>query len=213
MGQKINPNGFRLGVINTWTSRWFAGGKNYKDFVLEDVKIREGLRKKLKIAGVSNIEIERSINKLDIIIHVAKPGLVIGRGGTGMEEIKKYLLTLLKIKTEDKNAPKVDIKVEPIKEPSMDAYLVGVNIADQLAKRMPFKRVMAQSVDKVMQSGAKGVKIMLSGRVGGAEIKRVEKDQAGILSLQTLREKVDFASVPSLTKSGYIGVKVWICRP
>jgi small subunit ribosomal protein S3 len=213
MGQKIDPNGFRLGVLNTWNSRWFADGKRYKELLLEDVKLRESLRKKLKIAGVSNIEIERSINKLDIIVHVAKPGLVIGRGGTGMEDIKKYLLSLLKIKPDDKNSPKVDIRVEPIKEPNLDAYLVATNIADQLAKRMPYKRVMAQSVDKVMSGGAKGVKIMLAGRVAGAEIKRVEKDQAGTLSLQTLREKIDFACVPSLTKSGYIGVKVWICRP
>lgn len=212
MGQKIDPNGFRLGVLNTWTSRWFADGKKYKDFVLEDVKIREGLRRKLKIAGVSTIEIERSINKIDITVHVAKPGLVIGRGGTGMEEIKKYLLTLLNIKSDDKNSPKMDVRVEQIKEPNLDAYLVATNIADQLAKRMPFKRVMAQSVEKVMSAGAKGVKVKLSGRVGGAEIKRVEKDQDGILSLQTLREKVEFASIPSFTKSGYIGVKVWICR-
>jgi len=213
MGQKIHPMGFRLGSLYTWSSRWFAEGTRYKELVLEDVIIRENLRKKLKIAGVSSIEIERSINKLDIIIHVAKPGMVIGRGGTGMEDIKKYLLGLLKIKADDKNSPKVDIRIEPIKEPNLDAYLVATNIADQLIKRMPYKRVMAQSVDRVMGGGAKGVKIMLSGRVAGAEIKRVEKDQAGILSLQTLREKVDFASVPSLTKSGYIGVKVWICRP
>lgn len=212
MGQKIDPNGFRLGVINTWTSRWFASGKKYKDFVLEDVKIREGLRKKLKIAGVSTIEIERSINKIDITVHVAKPGLVIGRGGTGMEEIKKYLLTLLNIKSDEKNSPKMDVRVEQIKEPNLDAYLVATNIADQLAKRMPFKRVMAQSVERVMSAGAKGVRVKLSGRVGGAEIKRVEKDQDGILSLQTLREKVEFAKIPSFTKSGYIGVKVWICR-
>lgn len=212
MGQKINPNGFRLGVLNTWTSRWFANGKKYKDFVLQDVKIREGLRKKLKIAGVSTIEIERSINKIDVTVHVAKPGLVIGRGGTGMEEIKKYLLSLLNIKNDDKNSPKMDIRVEQIKEPNLDAYLVATNIADQLAKRMPFKRVMAQSVEKVMSAGAKGVRVKLSGRVAGAEIKRVEKNQDGILSLQTLREKVDFASVPSFTKSGYIGVKVWICK-
>lgn len=212
MGQKIHPTGFRIGSFYTWTSRWFASGKKYKDFVLEDVKIRETLKKRLKIAGISTIEIERSINKLDIIIHVSKPGLVIGRGGTGMEELKKYLLKMLNIKDDEKNAPKVDVRVEPIKEPNLDAYLVATNIADQLAKRLPFKRVMAQTVEKVMTGGAKGVKIMLSGRVAGAEIKRVEKAQAGILSLQTLREKIDFAAVPSLTKSGYIGVKVWICR-
>lgn len=212
MGQKINPIGFRLGPLYTWTSRWYADHKTYRRFVLEDVQIRKVLMSRLKIAGIARVEIERSINKMDIIVFVAKPGLVIGRGGTGMDEVKKYLLNVLKIKTGDKNAPKVDLKVEPVKEPNLDAYLVASNIADQLCKRLPAKRVMNQAMEKVLQSGAKGVRIILSGRIGGAEIARREKVQSGVVPLTTLREKIDFAKVPALTKSGYVGIKVWICK-
>lgn len=212
MGQKINPIGFRIGTLYSWNSRWFADTKNYKKFLLEDFKIREVLMKRLKAAGVSKIEIERSINKTDIIIFVAKPGLVIGRGGTGMEDLKKFVMKILNVNKNDKNASKVDIKVEPIKEPNLDAYLVATNISDQLIKRMPAKRVMNQAMEKVLQAGAKGVRIILSGRIGGAEIARKEKVQSGMIPLTTLREKIDFAKVPSLTKSGYVGIKVWICK-
>jgi small subunit ribosomal protein S3 len=212
MGQKINPVGFRLGPLYTWTSRWYADRKTYRRFVLQDVQIRKILMSRLKIAGISRIEIERSINKMDIFVYVAKPGMVIGRGGTGMEEVKKFLLKMLKIKTGDKNTPKIDLKVEPIKEPNLDAYIIASNIADQLMKRLPAKRVMNQALEKVLQAGAKGVRIILSGRIGGAEIARREKVQSGIVSLSTLREKIDFAKVPALTKAGYIGIKVWICK-
>lgn len=212
MGQKINPIGFRVGVFYPWNSRWFADKKNYKKFLLEDFKLRELLMKRLKPAGVARIEIERSINKTDIIIFVSKPGLVIGRGGTGMEDLKKFVIKTLNIKPGDKNASKIDLKVEPIKEPNLDAYLVAVNIADQLVKRLPAKRVMNQALDRVLQAGAKGVRIILSGRIGGAEIARRERIQAGMIPLTTLREKIDFAKFPALTKSGYVGVKVWICK-
>lgn len=212
MGQKINPIGFRIGSLYSWNSRWFSDKKGYKKFLLEDFKLRQLLMKRLKPAGITRVEIERSINKTDIIIFVAKPGLVIGRGGTGMEDLKKFVLGTLNIKTGDKNAAKVDIKVEPIKEPYLDAYLVAVNIADQLAKRLPAKRVMNQALDRVLQAGAKGVRIILSGRIGGAEIARREKVQSGMIPLTTLREKIDFAKFPALTKSGYVGVKVWICK-
>lgn len=213
MGRKVNPKGMRLGHLYTWNSRWFANKKNYQVLLLEDILIRKSLMKKLKLAGVGSIEIERSINKIDIIINVAKPGIVIGRGGTGMEEIKKYLIKLLKIKKEDKNNPKLDIRVEPIKEPNLNAYLVATAIADQLVKRMPAKRIMAQAVGRVMQQGAKGVKIILSGRIAGAEIARREKNQAGSVPLHTLRANIDFATVPALTRSGYVGVRVWIYKP
>ncbi len=212
MGQKINPIGFRLGPLYTWNSRWFADKKNYSKFMLEDVLIRKLLTKKLKPAGISRIEIERSINKTDVIVFVSKPGLVIGRGGSGMDELKKFIVSALVKKVDLKNAPKIDIKVEPIKEPSLDAYLVASNIADQLIKRLPAKRVMNQALEKVLQAGAKGVRIILSGRIGGAEIARREKVQSGVVPLTTLREKIDFAKVPALTKSGYIGIKVWICK-
>ena len=138
--------------------------------------------------------------------------MVIGRGGSGLEEIKDYLYKLLKIKKDSKSAPKVDIRIEPIKEPNLDAFLVAKNISDQLVKRLPHRRVLAQAVERVMGAGGKGVRVIVSGRVGGAEIGRREKMQKGTVPLSTIREKVNFASVPALTKKGYIGVKVWINR-
>lgn len=214
MGQKINPRSFRLGQLNDWSSRWFAAkDKDYQRLILIDVKLRQLLMEKLRIAGVASIEIERQINKLDIIINVAKPGMVIGHGGQGMEELKKIITNFLK--TLDKNLDKnykINIKVEPIKEPNLNAYLTAVTIADQLAKRLPHKRVIKQALERIMMAGAKGARIRLAGRIAGAEISRTEKYHKGALSLGTLREKIDYAEVPSLTKSGYIGVKVWICK-
>ncbi len=213
MGNKIHPIGFRLGPVYTWTSRWFATDKRYKNLLLEDVRIRRALLVKLKPAGIARVEIERSINKVGIIVFVARPGVVIGRGGTGTEDLKKYIVKdLLNIKDDDKNAPKVDIKVEPVKEPNLDAHIVATGIADQLAKRMPSKRIMKQTVERVMTAGAKGVKIRLGGRINGAEIARVEHDEDGILPLSSIKEKIDFAQIPAYTRSGYIGVKVWICQ-
>lgn len=211
MGQKINPIGFRLGNFITWSSRWFAEDKKYEILILEDNKIRKFLMSKLKPAGIAKVGIDRSINKVDITIFVARPGVVIGRGGSGIELIKKELIELLSIKKDDKNAPKLDLKVEQIREPNLNAYLVAVNVADGLAKRQQHRRVVNQAVEKVMGAGAKGVRIRLSGRIGGAEISRKEKYQSGSIPLSTMREKIDFVAVPSLTKSGYIGVKVWIC--
>ena len=214
MGNKIHPIAFRLGPVYTWTSRWFARGANYQDLVIADVKLRRVLMVKLKIAGIARIEIERSINHLGITLFVSRPGVVIGRGGTGLEDLKKYIVKdLLKIDPTAKNAPKIDLKVEQVKEPNLDAYLVAVNIADQLIKRLPAKRVMKQTIEKVMAAGAKGVKVRLGGRIRGAEIARVEHAQAGVLPLSSIREKVDFAVFPARTRSGYIGVKVWICLP
>lgn len=211
MGQKVNPIAYRLGNLYTWKSKWFASGKKYAEFLLEDTKIRKKLMVHLKIAGIAKVQIERSINKIDISVFVSRPGIVIGRAGAGVEELKKTLLSLLKIKKDDKNAPKLDVKIEPVKEPNLDAYLVATSIADQLAKRVQQKKAVNQAIERVMNSGAEGVRVKLAGRIGGAEISRREKYQAGKLPLQTLRAKIDFAAVPSLTKSGYIGVKVWIC--
>lgn len=213
MGQKINPKVFRLGQLYTWDSRWFvANDKRYKELLLEDIKLRELLMNKLKLAGIAKIEIERAINKILIILHVARPGLVIGRSGQGLEEIKKYVTDFLtKGKNKEKNL-KTEIKVEPIKEPNLNAYLVAVWVADQIAKRIPHKRVVNQALEKVMLAGAKGVKIRLAGRIAGAEISRSETYHRGNLSLGTIRENVDYAELPSKTKSGYVGVKVWICK-
>ena len=212
MGQKVNPKLLRLGPVYNWSSRWYED-KNYKITLLEDYKVRKTLTEKLRPAGVSDIEIERSINSIKIIIYVSKPGMVIGRAGSGLEELKNYLHKLLGIKNDGKNARKLDIRVEPIKEPNLDPYLVAKNISDMLLRRMPHRRIMNQSIERVMGAGAKGVRIVLSGRIGGAEIGRKEKLQKGKVPLSTIREHIQFASVPSLTKKGYIGIKVWINVP
>jgi small subunit ribosomal protein S3 len=224
MGQKINPKGFRVGTVFTWSSRWFAERKRYREFVYEDVKLRRFIEKRLKSAGLEQVDIERSINKMKITLHVSRPGLVIGRGGSGLEEskkaIEKFLTDFSRKRSEqlstkqsgDSGKMKVEIAVEPIKEPNLSAHLVASTIADQLARRIPHKRACNQAIERVMGAGALGVKVALSGRIAGAEISRREKYSAGTIPLSTLREEVDFAAVPSLTKSGYIGVKVWICK-
>ncbi|OGG20538.1 30S ribosomal protein S3 [Candidatus Gottesmanbacteria bacterium RIFCSPHIGHO2_02_FULL_40_13] len=218
MGQKINPKGFRIGGVFGWDSRWYASGIRYSTFVLEDEKIRRSLLEKLRRAGITKVEIERSINKINIILHVVRPGMVIGRGGQGMDEIKHYVTDLIlshrkKIgRAEKKTNLKMDLKVEPVKEPNLSAYFMASQIVDQLAKRLNHKRVVNFAMDKIMSSGAKGVKIILSGRIAGAEISRRETYKKGSMPLSTLREEIDFVAMPSLTKSGYIGVKVWICK-
>jgi small subunit ribosomal protein S3 len=212
MGQKVNPRILRLGAIATWSSRWFAD-KNYKDLLLEDFKIRKALMERLRPAGVSEIDIERSINSLKITAFVSKPGMVIGRGGTGLEDLKNYLQKEFIKKLNTKAQYKIDIKVEPIKEPNLDAYLVAKNIAEQLVKRLPAKRVLVSTQEKVMGAGARGIRVVLSGRIGGAEIGRREKMQVGTVPLSTIREDIGYASYPALTKKGYIGVKVWIHKP
>jgi small subunit ribosomal protein S3 len=219
MGQKVNPKVLRLGTVYNWSSRWFAD-KKYKENLLEDLKVRTAFMERLKNAGVSRIDIERSINSVKVTVYVARPGMVIGRGGSGLEILKDFLHKVLNIKTtsdavktNSKQAPKIDIRIEQVKEPNLDAYLVAKNISDQLIKRVPHRRVMTQALEKVMGSGAKGVRIVLSGRVGGAEIGRTEKMHVGTVPLSTIRENINFSSIPALTKKGYIGVKVWINRP
>lgn len=215
MGQKVNPHLVRLGPVFNWKSRWFDE-KQYKDMVIEDFGIRKSLMERLKHAGIARVEIERSIKSMRITAYVSKPGMVIGRAGTGLEELQKYVNNLLFTKGTYKNKkamPKIDIRVEPVKEPNLDAFLVARNIADQLVRRMPYKRIMGQTADKVMSSGAKGVRILMAGRIAGAEISRREKIQLGTVPLSTIREHIDFAIYPALTKKGYIGIKVWINVP
>ena len=212
MGQKVNAKILRLGPVFNWSSRWFED-KKYKETLLEDFKIRKSLMEKLRMAGISEIEIERSINNLKIIAYVSKPGMVIGRGGQGLEELKTFVQKNLVKKTNVKNQFKLDIRVEPIKDANLDAYLVGRNVADQLIRRLPAKRILNSTAEKVMGSGAKGVRIVLSGRIGGAEIGRREKIQQGTVPLSTIRANINYASTPALTKKGYIGVKVWIHKP
>lgn len=208
MGQKINPTILRLGPLYNWDSRWFSD-KKYKETLLEDYKLRRALMERLKMAGASKIEIERSINSIKITAYVMRPGIVIGRAGTGLEDLKKFLLDFLGNKS-TKNNPKIDIRVEAVKEPNLDAFLVAKNISDQLARRLPFKKIVATTAERVMGAGAKGVRILLAGRIGGAEIARREKVQKGTVPLSTIRARVSYASYPSLTKKGYVGVKVWI---
>jgi len=221
MGQKIHPYGFRLGPLYTWISRWYADDSRYADMLLQDVLLREALTKRLKPAGLALVEIERSINKIRVILHVSRPGLVIGRGGTGLEEVKKFIEGELSLVARekrlakavfDRSKMKVEVVVEPVKEPNLSAQIIAVNIGDQLVKRMPHKRVCMQTIDRVMTAGARGVKIKLAGRIAGAEISRRETYKAGTIPLSTIRESVEYAEVPALTKSGYIGVKVWICK-
>lgn len=206
MGQKINPIGFRIGQFYGWSSRWFANNKKYKQYLKEDIKLRQFLTNKLKNGGISKIEIERSMDKRTIFLHVSRPGIVIGRGGTGLEDLKKILLAKLNVK----NPAKLEIKVEEIRTPDLDAYLVASQVAEQLTKRLPARRVVNQAVIRVMRAGAKGVKVALAGRIGGSEIARREWKREGTVPLHTLRANIDFAKVDALTKSGFIGVKVWI---
>jgi len=207
MGQKVNPVCFRLGHHYTWSSRWFANKRRYKEMLLEDIALRGMLMKKLKSAGISKVEIERAVDKWTVTLHVSRPGLVIGRGGTGLEELKRNILFKLAIEPK-----KLDLKVEEVRYPDLDAQLVATNVADQLTKRLPARRVINQTVERVMQAGAKGVKVMIAGRIGGAEIARRQGSQAGTVPLHTLRKNIDFAKVDSMTKSGLVGVKVWICK-
>lgn len=206
MGQKIHPIGFRMGIGAAWKSRWFARGAKYQQYIAEDLKIRDLLMKKLRPASISSVEIERAVNKLKIIIYVSRPGVLIGRGGSGLTEIKKFLMSELKVKNEN------SLEVVPMELRSADlsAYLVAQSVAEQLARRLPAQRVMNQAIDRVMRSGAKGVRIVLSGRIGGAEIARREWKAAGTMPLHTLRADIDFTVYPALTKSGFVGVKVWI---
>lgn len=206
MGQKIHPVGFRMGIGATWKSRWFATGSKYKQYVIEDIKIRDLLMKKLKSAGVAAVEIERAVNKLKIIIFVSRPGVLIGRGGSGLTEIKKFIMKELKIKNDNS----LEIAPMELKSADLSAYLIAQSVAEQLARRLPAQRVMNQAIDRAMRAGAKGVRIVLSGRIGGAEIARREWKAAGTMPLHTLRADIDFVVYPALTKSGYVGVKVWI---
>lgn len=206
MGQKVNPVVFRLSLNKNWSSKWFAEKGRYKELLANDILIREFILKKLKNAGIARVVIERSINKLNIVLFVSRPGMVIGRSGSGIEEIRKSIEKLVD--------QKVSINVEEVRRPDLSAYLVAQGIADQIERRMPVRRLMAQSAERVMRSGAKGVKIICSGRLGGAEIARYEKKILGSIPLQTLRADIDYAHVPAKTlTAGVTGVKVWIHKP
>lgn len=208
MGQKVHPVSFRIGQHYTWSSKWFAKDPEYKQLLAEDLKIRQFLEKKLAVAGLSKIEIERLADRRVVRIHVSRPGVVIGRGGAGLEELKKALVSQLKVV-----ADKLELQVAEIANPDLDATLIAKFAAEQLLRRMPARRIMAQVVERATRAGAAGVKIALSGRIGGASIARRESAKTGTIPLQTLRANIDFAKATALTKSGTVGVKVWICKP
>ncbi|MGA2910364.1 MAG: 30S ribosomal protein S3 [Candidatus Microgenomates bacterium] len=211
MGQKVNPIGIRIGSYLPWKSRWFADEGTFKDFLLEDIKIRKGLTKKLKLAGISGVEIERLPKSMVVIITVSRPGVVIGRGGTGIEDVKKYILDIIsEVRGKKIKDLKIDIRINEVKNPELSAYLVAERIAGELERRIPHRRVVQKTMERVMASGALGVKVVLGGRINGIEISRVEKFHQGSVPTQTLRENLDYAQVPALLKRGYVGVKVWI---
>lgn len=205
MGQKVNPHGLRVGIIKDWDSRWYASDKDFSDLLIEDNKIREYLKKKLFLSGISRIEIERTANKVKININTAKPGMVIGRGGSGIEAVRKEVEQLTGNKS-------VSININEIKVPELDAQLVAENIAAQLEKRISFRRAMKQAMQRSMRSGAKGIKAMTSGRLGGAEIARREWYREGTIPLHTLRADIDYGFWEAHTTYGRIGVKVWIYK-
>jgi len=203
LGQKVNPIGMRLGTVKTWESRWYAG-KNYADFIIEDDKIRKFINKKLSHAGISRIEIERSAKKIRLRIFTARPGIVIGKKGAEIEQIKNELTKLI-----DRE---VLIDIQEIRKPELDAHLVAENVASQLVRRVAFRRAMKRGVSSAMRFGAQGVKIICSGRLGGAEMARTEWYREGRVPLHTLRADIDYGFVEAKTTYGIIGVKVFIFK-
>jgi small subunit ribosomal protein S3 len=204
VGQKVNPIGFRTGVYRSWNSRWFARG-SYAKQVLEDIKIRSYLEKELKEAEVSNIEIEKTGEDVRVIIHTARPGIIIGKRGQDIELLRKRLSSFLAKEN-------VEVSVQEVKNPDLDAILVAKNIADQLVRRASFKKVMKKATSAALRAGAKGINICCSGRLGGAEIARSEWVRLGSVPRHTLRSDIDYGLAEALTTYGIIGVKVWICR-
>lgn len=204
MGQKVNPHGFRIGVIKDWDTKWYANKKTFSSYLIEDVAIRDFIKKKLYISGISRIEIDRAANKVKINVNTAKPGLVIGKGGQGIEDLRKEVEKL--------TGKSVLINITEIKSPDTDAQLVAENIASQLEKRISFRRAMKQCMSRTMKAGAKGIKTSCAGRLGGAEIARTEHYHEGTIPLQTLRADIDYGFAEANTTYGKIGVKVWIYK-
>jgi small subunit ribosomal protein S3 len=203
MGHKVHPYGFRLGVTRTWTAKWYHD-KEYTDLLKEDLPIRQLVDKRLANASVSGLEIERNFGQVTVTVHTAKPGIVIGKGGQNVEILRQQIGALTK--------RKVKLEIKEIRQPELDAYLVATNISQQLARRIAFKKAMKQSIQRSMKAGAKGVKIMVSGRLGGAEMSRREWDREGRIPLGTLRADISYGQVHAHPTYGRIGVKDWIYR-
>jgi small subunit ribosomal protein S3 len=203
MGHKVHPYGFRLGVSRTWSAKWYAD-KDYRVLLQEDIAIRRLVEKRLANASVSQVEIERGINHVTVTVHTAKPGIVIGKGGANVETLRKQVGEI--------TTRKVKLEIKEIRQPELDAYLVAMNIAQQLGRRIAFRKAMKQAVQRTMKAGAKGVKVAVSGRLGGAEMARREWDKEGRIPLGTLRADISYGQVHAHTTYGRIGVKVWIYR-
>ena len=204
MGQKVNPHGLRIGIIKDWDTKWYANAKDFSNFLVEDVKIRKFIKNKLYIAGIARIEIERAANKIKINIHTGKPGIVIGKQGSGIEALRKDL--------EKMTGKSILLNITEIKNFDLVAQLVAENIAAQLEKRVSFRRAMKQTMSRTMKAGARGIKTQVSGRLGGAEIARTEHYAEGTIPLQTLRADIDYGFAEANTTYGKIGVKVWIYK-
>jgi small subunit ribosomal protein S3 len=210
MGQKVHPIGFRLGVkvgdrsVKDWQGRWFATGPEYASLLLEDVRVRQHIMTRMSDAGVSKVEIERSANMITVTIHAAKPGIVIGKSGVKVEELRRTL--------EAMTGKRIRVTIQEIRQPEIDAFLVARSIADQLEKRVAFRRAMKQAVQRAQRFGAKGVRVQVSGRLGGSEMSRREWDRWGRVPLHTLRADIDYGQTEARTTYGVIGVKVWIYR-
>jgi len=204
MGQKVNPHGLRVGVIKDWDARWYASKKEFADTLVEDVNLRKALKEKLFSAGISKIEIERAVNRVKVNIFTAKPGIVIGKGGAGVNSLKDFVQKFTK--------KAAMINIVEIKQPDTDAQLVSENIAAQLERRISFRRAMKQTMSRSLKAGAKGIKVMVAGRLNGAEIARTEWYREGNIPLQTLRADVEYGFAEAKTTYGRIGVKVWIYK-
>jgi small subunit ribosomal protein S3 len=202
MGQKVNPIGFRIGITEPWRSRWYAPKRYYGELLVEDQKIRNFIHKKYQFAGIPRVEIERTTNQVTVYLHTSRPGIIIGRKGQEVDRLKMEL--------EDLTGRHIDLKIVEVNQPNRNAALVAQDIAQQLAKRGSFRRTIKRSLEQVMESGVYGIKVQVSGRLGGAEMSRTEKANKGSVPLSTLRRNIDYGFAISKTKVGVIGVKVWI---
>ncbi|MFH1671492.1 MAG: 30S ribosomal protein S3 [Candidatus Portnoybacteria bacterium] len=212
MGQKVNPYVFRLGIIKDWKSRWF-NKKGYRELLEQDHILRTFIARKLDKVGINSVEIERSANFVNIIIQTARPGLIIGRGGSGVEDLKKKMKILLSKKDPSLAKTEIRLEIEEIRQPNSHAAIVAHDMASQIEKRMPYRRIMKQTIDKVIQNReVEGVKVMINGRLNGAEIARKEWLKDGKIPLQNLRADIDYARATAYTTYGTIGIKVWIYK-
>ena len=208
MGQKVNPRVFRIGQATSWSGKWFATGKKYIEYLEQDEKIRKMLKVKLREAGLDKIEIERTADTLNVIVYSSRPGVVIGKGGAGIDELKKEIAgKIVKDKTK-----KVEVNIKEVSKPNLSANIVAVNVAIELERRVPYRRAMKRNIEQVMKAGAKGVKVVCAGRLGGVDIARTETLYEGKIPLHTLRADIDYSRTVARTTYGAIGVKVWIYK-